>query len=153
MTLTIGEPAPDFVLASQHGEDISLSLFRGEKAVVLVFFPFAFSGICTGELRELRDRSDEFERLDAEVVAVCCDPIYANRAFADADGYRFSILSDFWPHGAVSRAYGTFDAQVGAPARGTFVINRAGILSWQVLNGMSESRNSSDYLAALSDLR
>lgn len=152
MTLTIGEPAPDFVLKSQHGEDISLSSFRGEKAVVLVFFPFAFSGVCTGELRELRDRIDEFDRVDAEVVAVSCDPMYANRAFADADGYRFSILSDFWPHGEVARAYGTFDAEVGAPARGTFVINRAGTLCWQVLNSMSESRNSNDYLAALSNL-
>lgn len=153
MSLTIGEPAPDFVLASQHGEDISLSSYRGESAVVLVFFPFAFSGICTGELRDLRDHVDAFADLGAEVIAISCDSMYANRAFADAEGYRFSILSDFWPHGDVARAYGTFDGKVGAPARGTFVVDQAGILRWQVVNGMPEARDTSAYLAALRAIR
>src|SRR4051794_32374910 len=113
MTLDIGSMAPDFTLKNQHGEDISLSSFRGAKNVVLVFFPFAFSGICTGELSDIRDRLEDFG--DAEVLAISCDHFFSNRAFADRDGYAFSILSDFWPHGEVSRSYGTFNEGAGAP--------------------------------------
>ena len=152
MTLEIGNEAPDFTLKNQHGEDITLSSFRGEKNVVLVFFPFAFSGICTGELCEIRDNLDDFVTDDAEVLAVSCDHMFSNRAFADRDGYIFSILSDFWPHGAVSQAYGTFNDGAGAPNRGTFVVDREGILRWQVVQGIGEARNLADYRAALVDL-
>lgn len=151
MTLTIGEPAPDFTLKNQHGEDITLSSLRG-KNVVLVFFPFAFSGICTGELCEIRDNLDAFATDDAEVLAVSCDHFFSNRAFADRDGYEFSILSDFWPHGEVSRAYGTFNDGAGAPNRGTFVIDREGVLRWQVVNGIGDARDFGAYRAALADL-
>lgn len=152
MTLTIGEPAPDFTLRSQHGEDVTLSSFRGDKNVVLVFFPFAFSGICTGELCELRDNLGAFETDDAEVLAISCDHFFSNRAFADRDGYTFSILSDFWPHGEASRAYGTFNDVAGAPNRGTFVIDREGILRWSVVNGIGDARDIGEYRAALAEL-
>ncbi|MCW2768719.1 MAG: peroxiredoxin [Aeromicrobium sp.] len=151
MTLSIGDKAPDFTLKNQHGEDISLSAFRG-KNVVLVFFPFAFSGICTGELCELRDNLGEFQTEDAEILAVSCDHFFSNRAFAERDGYTFSILSDFWPHGNVSVEYGTFNDGAGAPNRGTFVIDREGILQWQVVNGIGEARDLGDYRSALARL-
>lgn len=152
MTPTIGELAPEFTLKSQHGEDISLSSFRGDKAVVLVFFPFAFSGICTGELAQLRDNIDAFASREAEVVAISCDPMFANRAFADRDSLNFSVLSDFWPHGDVSRAYDTFNDDIGAPNRGSFVIDKDGILRWQVSADLGESRHLKSYLTALSEV-
>lgn len=152
MTLKLGELAPEFTLKSQHGEDISLSSYRGDKSVVLVFFPFAFSGVCTGELAELRDNVDEFTSRDAEIIAVSCDSFFSNRVFSDRDEFGFAVLSDFWPHGAVSRAYGTFNEEIGAPNRGSFVIDRDGILRWQVINDLGESRDLAAYLTALSRL-
>lgn len=152
MSLKLGELAPEFNLKSQHGEDITLSSYRGDKSVLLVFFPFAFSGVCTGELAELRDNVEEFTSRDAEIIGVSCDSLFSNRAFSDRDGFGFPVLSDFWPHGAVSRKYGTFNEDIGAPNRGSFVIDRDGILRWQVVNDLGDSRALVDYLTALSAL-
>ncbi|MEO6471211.1 MAG: peroxiredoxin [Aeromicrobium sp.] len=152
MTIELGQEAPGFTLKSQHGEEISLSSFRGEKSVVLIFFPFAFSGICTGELSEIRDSLSDFTAYDAEVLAVSCDHFFSNRAYADRDGYTFSILSDFWPHGAVSRAYGTFNEEAGASNRGTYVIDKAGIVRWKVENGIPDARDLDAYKKALATL-
>ena len=151
MTIEIGTAAPDFTLKNQHGEDVTLSGLRGKKAL-LVFYPFAFSGICTGELCEIRDNLGEFQSDDVEVLAISCDHFFSNRAFAERDGYEFAILSDFWPHGDVARAYGTFNDGAGAPNRGTFVIDRDGILRWQVVNGIGEARDLGDYRTALAKL-
>ena len=151
MTLGIGSVAPDFTLRNQHGEEITLSSFRGRK-VVIVFFPFAFSGICAGELGEIRDNLPDFANLDAEVIAVSGDHFFSNRAFADRDGYEFSILSDFWPRGEVSRAYGTFNDGVGVADRGTYVIDREGVLRWKVEQGLSDVRSLDDLRAALADI-
>lgn len=152
MTLSIGDIAPDFTLKSQHGEDITLSSYRGEKNVVLVFFPFAFSGICTGELCEIRDNLGAFQTDDAEIIAISCDHFFSNRAFADQEGYAFPVLSDFWPHGDVARAYGTFNDGAGAPNRGTFVIDKEGVLRWQVVNGIGDARDLGAYREALAAL-
>ncbi|GAA3536309.1 peroxiredoxin [Aeromicrobium panaciterrae] len=146
MTLSIGDLAPDFTLKNQHGEEITLSSFRGSN-VVVVFFPFAFSGICTGELGELRDAG-----LDAEVLAISCDHFFSNRAFADRDGYEFSILSDFWPHGDVARAYGTFNEDAGAANRGTYVIDGDGVVRWKVEQGIGDARSLEDLRTALADI-
>lgn len=152
MAIDIGQEAPDFTLTNQHGEEISLSSFRGDKSVVLVFFPFAFSGICTGELGEIRDDLPGLTTAGVEVIAVSCDHFFANRGFADRDGYEFSLLSDFWPHGEVSRAYGTFNEDVGVPNRGTFIIDKSGIIRWMVQQGIGEARKLSDYREILATL-
>lgn len=150
--LGVGDFAPDFTLKSQHGEDITLSSFRGDKNVVLVFFPFAFSNICTGELGEIRDSLSDFAEAGAEVLAISCDHFFSNRAYTDRDGYTFPILSDFWPHGEVSRAYGVFNEGAGAANRGTYVIDREGVLRWKVEQGISDVRDLDDVRAALADL-
>ena len=107
--LALGAPAPDFTLRDQFGQDVTLSSFRGTKAVALVFYPFAFSGVCTGEMAGIRDRLAEFMTFDTEVLGISCDPVFAQRALADADGLNFPLLSDFWPHGEVTRAYDVFN--------------------------------------------
>lgn len=145
MTIDIGQEAPDFTLKNQHGELVELSSFRGKNSVVLVFFPFAFSGICTGELGEIRDNLSDFTMDGVEVLAVSCDHFFSNRAFADRDGYKFSILSDFWPHGEVAKAYGTFNDQAGAPNRGTYIIDTDGIVRWKVENGIPDARDLAEY--------
>ena len=106
-TPAIGELAPDFTLPDQHGVPTTLSHMRG-SLVALVFFPFAFSGTCTGELRQIRDGLEDFQHDGIQVLTISCDAIYALRAWADAEGYFFPLLSDFWPHGEVSQEYGVF---------------------------------------------
>ncbi len=117
MALDVGAAAPDFTLGNQHGESVTLSAFRGSKVVVVVFYPFAFSSVCTGELHGLRDSLADFSGDTTELLAISCDPVYSLRAYADRDGYEFSLLSDFWPHGEVARAYGGFDSSRGCARR------------------------------------
>ncbi len=147
--LALGTPAPDFLLRDQFGQDVSLSSYRGRKAVVIVFYPYAFSGVCTGEMAAIRDRLAEFMTFDTEVLAISCDPIYALRAFADQDGLNFPLLSDFWPHGEVTRAYGVFDETKGCPERSSYVIDREGIVRWAVHNAKPEGRDLDEHLEQL----
>jgi peroxiredoxin len=147
-TLREGTLAPDFELRDQHGENVRLSDLRG-RPVVLVFFPFAFTGVCTGELRALRDGLDG---RDAAIAAVSCDSMFALRVFADQEGLEFPLLSDFWPHGAVARAYGVFDSDRGCALRGTFVIDTDGNLVWNVVNAIADAREVSDYQRVLDEL-
>ncbi len=150
--LTIGGPAPDFTLRDQFGQDVTLSSFRGSKAVVIFFFPFAFSGVCTGEMSGIRDRLDEFITFDTEAVAVSCDPIYSLRSFADADGLNFSLLSDFWPHGSVAKAYDVFDERVGCAQRSSYIVDKEGIVRWSVHNAMPDGRDLGEHLTQLQAL-
>ena len=152
MTLTIGTPAPDFTLMDQHGTAVTLSSFKGSKNVVILFYPFAFSGICTGELCSLRDDLGSFQNDDVQLLAISCDPMYAQKAFAEKEGYNFPVLADFWPHGAAAKAYGVFNEERGCATRGTFIIDKAGVLRWQVVTGLGDARNLVDYKAALAAL-
>lgn len=141
MPLQVGDQAPDFALRDQHGQTVQLSSYAGTKAVLIVFYPFAFSGICTGELAGFRDRLGDFETDDTTLVAISCDPIYTQRAFADRDGIFFPLLADYWPHGEVTRAFGVFDEESGSPLRSSFVVDKAGTISWVVHNEMGEARD------------
>ena len=151
--LAVGDAAPSFALKNQHGEVVSLEDFRGQKHVVIVFYPFAFSGICTGELREIRDGLADFEGEDIQVVAVSCDAMYSLRAWADAEGHFFPLLSDFWPHGDTAKAYGVFSEENGFAIRGTFLVDRDGVIRWTLVNGPGEARDFSGYRDALAELR
>lgn len=149
--IALGGLAPDFTLRDQFGQDVTLSSYRGTKAVALVFYPYAFSGVCTGEMSGIRTRLDEFLTFDTEVLAISCDPVYALRAFSDADGLNFALLSDFWPHGEVARAYGVFDERSGCPDRSSYVIDKEGRLAWAVHHPKPAARSADDLLAALRD--
>lgn len=147
--LQIGGPAPDFTLRDQFGQDVTLSSYRGSKAVVIFFYPYAFSGVCTGEMAGIRDRLDEFMTFETETLAISCDPMFALRAFADADGLNFPLLSDFWPHGEVARAYDVFDERSGAPRRSSYVIDKQGRVRWSVHNANAEGRDLDEHLREL----
>jgi mycoredoxin-dependent peroxiredoxin len=151
--LAIGAVAPDFTVPDQNGTPVSLSDHRGIKNVVLVFYPFAFSGICTGELCEIRDHLDRFVSDDIQVLTISCDHMFSQRAFADREGYFFPLLSDFWPHGAVARRYGVFHETVGAARRGTFLIDRSGMVRWTLVHGIGQGRDFTGYHEALRRLR
>ena len=149
--LLIGGPAPDFTLRDQFGQDVTLSSYRGTKAVAIFFYPYAFSGVCTGEMAGIRDRLADFLTFDTEVLAISCDPVYALRAFSDADGLNFALLSDFWPHGEVSRAYGVLDERAGCPERSSYVIDKEGRLTWAVHHPKAAARSLDDLVHALRD--
>ncbi len=152
MTLSIGTAAPDFELNDQHGNKVSLSSFKGKKNVVLLFIPFAFTGTCTGELCAMRDDLSSFQNDNVELLAVSCDSMFTQRVFAEKEGYNFPVLADFWPHGAVAQSYGIFDDARGCALRGTFVIDKEGIIRWSVVNGLGDARSNDDYKAALAAL-
>jgi mycoredoxin-dependent peroxiredoxin len=141
MTLEIGEPAPDFELRDQHGQPVSLASFRGTKAVTVMFYPYAFSSVCTGELCAVRDSLPTFSSDDVQVLAVSCDPMFSLRAFAEQDGLTFPLLSDFWPHGEVARSYGVFNHERGCADRSTFIVDKEGVLRWTVHNEMPQARD------------
>ena len=147
-----GDAAPDFTLRDQFGQDVTLSSYRGTKAVALFFYPYAFSGVCSGEMTRIRDRLDEFLTFDTEILGISCDAIHAVRAFADQDGLNFPLLSDFWPHGEVARAYGVFDDTKGSPRRSSFVIDKDGIVRWSVHNPSPEGRDLDEHLRQLQSL-
>ncbi|CAA9361720.1 MAG: Alkyl hydroperoxide reductase subunit C-like protein [uncultured Nocardioidaceae bacterium] len=147
-----GSPAPDFELRDQHGQWVSLSSYRGRASVLLVFYPFAFSGVCSGELAGLRDHWADVAPEHAQLLAISCDPVYALRAFAELDKLNFPLLSDFWPHGQASTAYGAFDAERGCSARSSFVIDRDGVLRWQVHNALPDARDLAEYAQVLGAL-
>jgi peroxiredoxin len=147
----VGEQAPDFELLNHFGEPVTLSDLRG-RSVVLVFYPFAFSGICTGELCELRDNLGLFEDADAVVLGVSVDSKFAQRAYAEKEGYAFDLLADFWPHGAVASRYGVFDPESGMARRGTFIIDAGGTVRYVVVNPRGQARDFAEYRAALAGL-
>jgi peroxiredoxin len=147
----IGEHAPEFTLRDHHNVEISLSMMHG-KAVLLVFYPLAFTGVCSGELASIQSEIDAFQNDRTQIVAVSVDSPYALRAFADREGLQFPLLSDFWPHGAVARSYGIFDAVAGVATRATFLIDATGVVRWEVVNDLGHPRNQADYHAALANL-
>ena len=152
MAVEIGDEAPDFELPDQHGTPVRLSSFRGVKNVVLVFYPLAFSPTCSGELCGMRDDFPEVTGDDAELLTVSVDSFFAHRAWADAENFQFSLLADFWPHGAVAAQYGVFDSDRGVAIRGTFVIDKEGIVRWKVVNPIPQARDIADYQKALAAL-
>jgi peroxiredoxin (alkyl hydroperoxide reductase subunit C) len=128
MSVAVGQPAPDFTLADQHGHEVTLSSYRGRENVVLVFYPFTFTGVCQGELCSLRDDRSDFTAKHAQVIAISCDSRHAQQRWAEEQGFDFPVLSDFWPHGAVARAYGVFNEGLGCANRATFVIDKQGMV-------------------------
>ncbi|MGH8868966.1 MAG: peroxiredoxin [Actinomycetes bacterium] len=147
-----GQPAPRFALADHHGQTVDLADFAGRQNVMLVFYPFAFTGVCTGELRTLEERLESFAGAGTQVLAVSCDSRFSLRVFAEREGLTYPLLSDFWPHGEVARAYGVLDEDKGAALRGTFVIDTDGVVRWTVVNALPDARDVDEYLGALTRL-
>jgi peroxiredoxin (alkyl hydroperoxide reductase subunit C) len=138
----VGDVAPDFTLRDQNNEEFTLSEMRGRKAVLIVFYPLAFTGICTGELCAVRDDLPAFQNEDVQVVSISVDSVYAHKIFSEREGYQFPLLSDFWPHGAVAQRFGAFNDRTGFANRGTFLVDKDGIVRWAELNAPGEGRDA-----------
>jgi peroxiredoxin len=147
----VGQQAPDFELEDQHGRPVRLSALRGSP-VLLVFFPHAFTPTCTGELRAIREMGGELAAAGTHVLGISCDPSPALRAFAEQEGIAHPLLSDYWPHGEVSRAYSAFFEPRGIATRATYLLDSEGVVRWSVVNGPGQPRATDDYRAALAEL-
>jgi peroxiredoxin len=152
VSVAVGSTAPEFTLPDADRAPVSLLEFRGKKAVLLVFYPFAFSGTCTGELTALRDDVDTFQNDRVQVLAISTDPAPALKAWADQQQFTFPLLSDFWPHGEVAGAYGVLHEQGGMPSRGTFLIGLDGVVTFAEVNGPGEARDQSAWKRAVDAL-
>jgi peroxiredoxin len=152
MTLAIGDVAPDFTLNDQTRTPVTLSDFRGSKHVLIVFYPLAFSGVCTGEMCSLRDSIDSFRSDEVETLAISVDSSAATAAWAAKEGYSFPLLSDFWPHGAVADSYGVFDAGKGIAMRGTFLVDKEGVVRFAEVNAIPDARDQQRWRTALAEL-
>jgi mycoredoxin-dependent peroxiredoxin len=150
--LTVGTAAPDFTLRDQNQQSVTLSDYRGDKNVLLVFFPLAFTGICQGELDQLRDHLPDYDNDDSVALTVSVGPPPTHKIWAIENGFLFPVLSDFWPHGAVSQAYGVFNDDAGFSNRGTFVVDRSGVIRFAEMKQPGEARDQrlwTDALAAI----
>ena len=152
MNVEVGSIAPDFTLRDQNNQEITLSSFRGHKNVVLLFYPLTFTGICQGELCAVRDDLSSFQNDDVQVLAVSVDSAYSHKVWADREGYEFPLLADFWPHGAVAQSYGILNEAKGTALRATYVIDKEGVVRWQVVNAVPDARDQAEYLKALASL-
>lgn len=148
MSVEVGQVAPEFSLKDQDGNPVSLSDFRG-KTVVLMFFPFAFTGICTRELCAIRDEAADFVNDKVQTISVSCDSHFTLKNFADTEHFTHPLLSDFWPHGEVARKYGVFLEERGMAIRGTFIIDAEGVVRWKVENMPGDARSNDEYRAAI----
>jgi peroxiredoxin len=140
MAIETGSEAPDFDLEVDRTTRIRLSDFRGRRNVLLVFHPFAFTSLCEEEARDLQENLPAFESADTDVVLVSCDSAPARQAWKKALGLTYTLASDFWPHGEAARAYGVFDEEHGAPIRGTFLIDKEGVVVWKLVNRADQRR-------------
>ena len=152
MTLANDTTAPDFELPNQFGEHVRLHDFRGKKPVALVFFPLAFSSTCTTELCDLRDNLALFKNEQVELIGISVDSKATLRAFADAEGYDFTLLADFWPHGSVAKEYGVFLEEKGFATRATFLIDIDGVIRATFVTAPGQARSMNEYTAALAGL-
>jgi peroxiredoxin len=130
MSLSVGQPAPDFTLKDQNQKEVKLSDFAGKKRVVLVFYPLDWSPTCTNEHACFVNDMKNFDSLDAEVLGVSVDSVWSHKAYAEKMGIKYSLLADFLPRGAMSEKYGVFLPEKGITGRSIFIIDKQGKLAW-----------------------
>jgi len=152
MPIQVGSQAPDFTLKDQNNQEITLTDFHGRKAVLLVFYPLAFSGTCQGELAEIKDNLPAYANDRVQILTVSVDSVYSHKIWAEREGYDFPLLADFWPHGEVARAYGVFNEDKGYANRGTFLIDAEGIVRYAQENQPGERRDQKDWQASLAEI-
>ncbi|MCU1658368.1 MAG: peroxiredoxin [Pseudonocardiales bacterium] len=150
--IAVGDAAPDFTLRDQNNEQFTLSSFRGSRAVLIIFYPLAFTGICTGELCAVRDDLPAFQNDDVQVVTISVDSSYSHKIFSERENYDFPLLSDFWPHGGVAQTYGAFNETTGFANRGTFLVDKEGIVRFTEMNQPGEGREPQGWLDAIAAL-
>ena len=153
MAIEIGDEAPDFELKDPNGEVVQLSSYKGKQPVLLVFYPFTFTGVCEGELCSLRDDLSTFHDAGVQVLAVSCDSKNSQKVWSEQMGFTYPLLSDFWPHGKVAKDYGVFNDALGCANRASFLIGADGaVLDTFASADLGTARTPERYAEALAKL-
>lgn len=152
MPLAVGTKAPAFTLKDQNNQEVSLADYAGKKNVLLVFYPFAFTGVCEGEMCAIRDNLSDYESDTVQVLTVSVDSPFTHKVWAQREGFEFPLLSDFWPHGAVAQKYEVFDDAKGMANRGTFIIDTSGVIRFSEMNLPGDARDQGAWKKALDAL-
>ena len=151
--LKVGHRAPDFSLPSHLGGRVRLSDFRGNKNVLLAFYPMDWTSICTNQIPAYEDELEEFERVDTQVLAVSVDSIPCHQAWQKTiGGISYPLLSDSSPHGEISRKYGVLTAKDFSD-RVVFVIDKNGIIRYIERIGVKNLPDNSKVLNLLAELK
>jgi len=156
MPLKIGDTAPAFTLRNTEKELVSLKDFKG-KNVVLLFFPMAFTGVCTKELCDMRDSIGDYEKLDAQIIAISVDSVFTLSKWKEEQGFNFPLLSDF--NKTISKKYDALYKEFvfemkGVSKRSAFVIDGKGIVRYaEVLENAGELPNFGAIRSALASLQ
>src|SRR6476646_1818224 len=144
MSVDVGSPAPDFTLMNHERQPVALSAERGH-AVVLAFFPAAFSSVCQKELCTFRDSMAKLNQAKAKVYGISVDTFFTLKAFKDQQHLSFSLLSDF--NKQAIRDYGVFNEDMiglkGIAKRAVFVVDREGVVRHKEV--LEDARNEPDY--------
>ena len=149
--LPAGTRAPDFELTAGPDKSISLRQFRG-KPVILAFYPADFSPVCGDQMALYNEVLPDFADYGAQMIGISVDGPWCHKAYGEARKLRFPLLSDFEPKGAVSRAYGVYDAKWGTSQRALFVIDKDGTIAWSYLSPIDVNPGADGILAALEGL-
>jgi peroxiredoxin len=150
MAVGTGERAPEFDLEEAFGKPrLRLADFRDKRNVLLVFHPFAFTAVCREEALDLQANLDSFHNAETDVIFVSCDTSAARQAWKNELGATYAFASDFWQHGVTARAYGVFNDETGAPLRGTFLIDKDGIVIWSLVKDGKRDEMVPESLEAL----
>ena len=142
MAVEAGQQAPEFDLQVDRETRVRLEDLRGEQNVLLVFHPYSFTGICEAEACDIQNSLERYRAADTEVVFVSCDAWPVRQAWRKELGHDYVFASDFWPHGAASKAYGVLNEDLGCPVRGTFMIGKDGLVKWALVHDLGERRES-----------
>jgi peroxiredoxin len=140
MTIQTGSEAPEFDLEVDSSHRARLADFRGRRNLLLVFHPYAFTPVCEEEALDLQENLPAFESAETDVVLVSADSAPARQAWKEKLGLTYTLASDFWPHGEAARAYGVFDERRGTPIRGTFLIDKQGVVVWSLVKDADTRR-------------
>ena len=152
LKVKVGDPAPDFTLPSISGEKITLSRFAGKKNVVISFVPAAWTPVCSDQWPGYNIAKSIFDKNDAVLIGITVDNIPTLYAWTHQMGKLwFSVLSDFWPHGAVAARYGVLRSD-GVSERALFVIDKAGIIQYVHVENINVRPKLEDLVTALEKL-
>jgi peroxiredoxin len=153
MALNVGDNAPDFTLKNTAGEDVTLSDAHQDSNVVLLFFPLAFTGVCTKEMCHMRDNLSQFEDLDAQVFGISVDSFFTLKQFKESEDLNFPLLSDFNKEVAskYETIYEEFFDMKGVAKRSAYVIDQDGVIQYaEVLDDAGNLPDFDAIQAALS---
>lgn len=147
--LAVGDRVESFEGVNQFGQTVTI----GSGSAWLVFFyPFAFTGICSSELRALDEMRRPLRELGCRLAAISCDSMFALRVFSDAEHFSYDLVSDHWPHGSIAQRFGVFDSRRGCALRGSFLLDADRTIRWTTLQNLGQPRDMGAHLAAAREL-